>query len=107
MFYVLHVGGARSWVVSLEGYKKSDDARAAIHWQEQGGENRAEFRVCIYDRKRRAFVSRPEDQLPEPPGALVPHALCGWWPDRGPYTEEAFTAFCRRLAYDPDAESAD
>lgn len=104
MFYVLHVSAARSWVLTPEGCRSAAEARAAVAWQMKGGDAASNYRVCTWDRARNRFVSRPEDQRPDAGSALVPDVLATWAPDRGPYTEEAFAAFCAALGYDPDAD---
>lgn len=90
-FYVLNVGGARSWVLDLDPCNRTEADRK-ISWQVKGGADRNDFRVCTYDRATNTF-----------PDADAP--VNRYQPDNGPYTQEAWQAFCERLKYDPDGEA--
>lgn len=88
MFYLLDVSGSRSWVVNLDGFATMAAANYAKRHQELGG-----FEPC-------AVATLSDDGF-----RFGDDTAATWEPDRGPYTAEAWEAFCRRVGYFPDVEA--
>ena len=73
-----HDGWQTCFVLNLEPYSEADAFRS-INWQIRGGATRDQIKTCRWDDARRAFVET---------GNGMAHK-----PERGPYTEKAWTGF--------------